>query len=552
MRYLNDIRKIFIFLFIIHLLFLRGGLFSNDEGAHYLLTRSVSENFPDFLDLSDYIKNPIYSGPYYSFFQYKGEIHAGVHAGLPILASPFYYLFGRIGIKFFNIIANLLTSYVIFLVASRLYGRSYGILAGVLYIFITPSLFYSTSIWHHTATALFFTLSIYQFLKFENKRKDIILLSLFSALTVLCSYYMIVPLSIFYIYTMLKLPVRLKLISVFSFFIFLLPAFAFNYANFGYPFLGEYRIPKVVYAVTGAEGGEDSIINEIGRLLSNIVALLITIDISGNNYSYAQKALFQSSPVLVLAFLHIFRRNLRFLVVLSSNLLLILMIAYSDGDFGGWELSMRYIFPVFPFLIVSLVGFLAKLKISFNAWQLTVVGLFIAILLLIFPIGIHTGAYIIMKILATFLSMVALINYFLLKNINEKILKYFIFMLILFSAFININDAAYGSNYRSTHALIEKSLSDTYETILFPANGPFGGLFLADKKVIKYHPEDIVAPKGKLTIVVEKSSTEKFQECKIETSRKFDSLYRYIIREKDLKKILYELNRYIILNLNCK
>ncbi len=544
-----DAKKVFVFLFIVHLLFLRGGVFTADEWAHYLLTKSISENFPYFLDLSTYLKHQPGSNPYYSYFYYNNEIHAGIPLGFPLFASTFYTLFGRFGINIFNLIANILISYIIFLIVSQKYGKNYGILAALLYVFITPSLFYVSSIWYHISTTLFFILSQYQFLKLKKRKGDVLLFSLFSSLTVLSSYYMIAPISLLYIYLLVRFPPKLKLLAFFSFALFLLPTFAYNNANFGSPFLGEYHIPEIVYSVVG--GGESpSLTHELKRLLSSLTALLIYIDISKHYNATFQKSLLQSSPVLAFGlFFPLLQRTSRFIMLFTSNLLLIFMVAYADGDFGGWQLSMRYLMPVFPFFIISLSGLLSWLKISFEIKLICIIFFMEALFLLLYPIGISSEAYSHMKLLASFFAIALLLTGFTLIKLKKRVLKPIILTLIILSAFINLNEASYGSSYRSAHSLIEKSLNlKEGEKVVFPEKV---SIVLPENEVVFYNNTSLNDTlKGDLTIVVKKS--QRIQGCQIKEVRNFDNFYYYLIREDNLKIRIERLkSNYKILKLSC-
>lgn len=546
MWYLNDKRKIFILIFVVHLLFLREGLFSNDEGAHYLLTRSLAENFPDFLDLSQYIRMPAGKGPYYSFFRYGDEVHAGVNLGLPALSSPFYLLFGRFGIKIFNLLAGLITSCAIFLAASRLYGRRHALLAAMLYVFVTPSLFYSTSLWNHTLTTLLFTLTIYIFLAYEDRSRDAVLFSLLAALTVLSSYYMIVPVSLLCVTFALRLRSTQRIACLACYLLFLLPAFAFNYFNFGSPLLGEYSVPGVSTggsASPAADGAE--------RLLKGLAALLISVDVSDHYYSFSQKAVFQSSPVLILSLLYILRSR-RLLAVSASCLLLILMVAYHDGDFGGWQLSMRYVLPVFPFLTISFAGFLHRSGIEYELRRLSAALLFLTILALAFPFGPRSEEYLLIKIFSAFLALFLLLSSPVLERLNTGHVGNFVFLLIMFSALVNLNDAGYGASYRSAHAFIEESLEGAHDVVLFPADAPFAGLFMPDKLTVQYRsPGEIVRYLGHGNLTVISEDAPPAEGC-ASTTRSFGSAYAYLVREKRLRELLNVVEKYRIINLHCK
>ncbi len=546
-------KRTFIFLFIVNLIFLREGFFSNDEGADYLLIKSISENFPHFLNLSQYIKMPVGYGPYYSFFHYNGGIHAATYMGFPLLASPFYSLFGMIGIELFNVLATILTAYIVFLIVNHLYGKKYAILGAVLYTFITPSLFYSSSLWYQPAVTLFFAIFGLQFFKLEDNPRDVLLLSLSGAFTVLCSYYMIIPVSIAIVFILFKLPARLKFISIASFTFFLIPAFVYNYANFGSSLLGKYGIPAVVYTVAGySTPAGTGLFNEINRIISGLVKLLISAN-SSYTYSFAQKALFQSSPVLALGFLYpLMKRNYRFSAFFITNLVLILMVAYSGGDFGGWELNMRYIMPVFPFLVVSLIGFLNKFKINFNLKLLCSILFVETIVLLLFPIGIYSKNYFIMKLIASFAGLALLFTGIMFSRVNRNILKAVLITAIIFSAFININDASYGASYRSADSFIVNSLNLNKEKVVFPTGTPLGGLFLPGKLVYVYKNDSDIRKflKGNLTAVVKKDFNS-YGECKVTHTRYFDNFYYYGVRVKNLKKTIEYLGNYKIVDINC-
>ncbi len=541
----RDFRRIFIVLILVRIIFFREGFLTNDEPAHYLLSRSIAENFPNFINLSEYVKSEVGKGAYYSFFIRNGEVHAAVDMGYPLLASPFYLFAGKLGVHLFNLIADLLVCYAVYLFASTLFNCKTGILAAIIYTFATPSVFYSSSTWHHTSTALFFILMQYFLIKGET-RKNTVLFSLSAALTVMCTYYMIVPVSFLVFYGFLTHKEN-RLLLIFSLTIFLLPVFWYNYMNFGNPLLGEYGIPAPVKAVIAGE--EHSYSSDAMRVLKGLFEEVISVDIAPHSYSFAQKAILQSSPFLVFGLIYGFiRRNSEFRAIFVANLLLILMVAYYDGDFGGWELNMRYAFPTMPFFAVSSAGLLWHLNIELPAAILTFLLVIMSAFQLFYPISPYTGIYVFIKIFSTFLTFMAL---FIVFTKNRRIIQIGAVILLFFSAFVNINDASYGASYRAIDSFITKSIYPVEDVVLLP-EGKFNKILIEDARVLFYNKKNLGNfLYGNITVIINKNSKIS-SHCKILTIRKFNKYYKRLIFYRYHKNLARNLSReYIILDLAC-
>ncbi len=520
-----------------HLLFLREGLWINDEGAYLLMSRSIVENFPGFLDLSPYLTTP-QQGPYYSFFWLGGEVHAGISPGLPLLSAPLYLLAGGLGIKLTSTLASIGTAWVLYRLVSRMYGEAHGRFAALLYVFATPAVFYATSMWYHSLATFFLTLCIYA-LDVETLRYRRLLIPLSGALSVLCAFYLLPPALVLVAGGALRMGRRGAGVLM-AFLLLLTPSFAYNLANFG-KLTGEHSVPAPVVSAPENPGG---VVHLGKRVLESLPSLLLVSDLRDTPWSRYQKAVFQSSPVLALGLLSLLRAAwLR--VPLLSMLTLLLEAAYAGGDFGGWSLSMRYLTPAFPVLCAGVAAYLHERKLNPPAPLSALLAM--SVLLLLYPLDVDSTAYLYTKAAAAVLALAGVAAGAV--RLRSTHLRLVLISLLLFSAFVNLNDAAYGASYRSMHAVIDGALAGAYETIYFPAGGPFGGLFLPGKSRVAYTPGEPLKLEGRVTLVGTPQDVP--PGCRVESLREFGGVHRYLVRD-GLRSLLREVEGMRVMNLVCK
>ncbi|GEM_PF-6779348 len=530
---------------VLHLLFLRRGLWTNDEGAYLLLTRSVVENFPRFLNLSAYIPEPG-AGAYYSYFRFNGEVHAGISPGLSLLSAPLYLLLGELGIKLVSTAASIGTACLLYRLASAR-GEEYGRFAALTYTVATPALFYATSLWYHSLAAFFFTLSIYSVI--ERGRHAHLLLPLSCSLMVLSAYYLLLPAAILVIGYSLSLRNRKSIICLLGFGAMLLPSLAYNAANFGSPLTAEYSAAPLLEV---AGGGTQSLQELITRIARRLPALLFSAELGSGEYAWAQKALFQSSPVLALSMVWLHRARRLRLPLLSAGMLL-LLTAYAAGDLGGWQLSMRYLLPIFPLLCLALTELLGVLRIPVpEKTMLAMIAM--APLLLLVPLEPSSTAYMVLKIIATFSAISGMIYAI---RAGKHGISAFLTILLLISAFSNLNDASYSASYRSTHRVIDSALEGTHTTLYIPAFPPFAaagapatGLFLPGKRARVYQPGELPELQGEVSLVGRRDEVP--AGCRVESTRSFSSPYRYLVRAREHREMLRRLEKLQVMNLRCK
>ncbi|NOZ59359.1 MAG: hypothetical protein GXO66_07295 [Euryarchaeota archaeon] len=488
---------------------------------------------------------------YYSFFYFNGEVHAAVNPGFPVFAAPLYLLLERKGVFLYNLLLNLAAAYVLFRMAEVKFGREYGLFSALGYVFFTPSMFYASSMWHHTSVTFFFLLSQYIFLKLVPRRRDVLLLSASSAAAVMCAYYMVLPVGVILVAAALRLPASLRLLLLFSFAILLLPSVAYNYFNYGDPLTGKYSVP-------GAGLGDSlaGVQRSVERFILSGVAVVIAVEASREyNYwnSFVQKSLLQSSPVLALGLIYPFlaRRDLRFAALSAANLLLLLMVVRANGDYGGWQLNMRYLLPLFPFLVLGTAGFLHRLGIQPPIRRLLPVLLLMAAAVLAFPVGINEDLYQHIKLLTAFSGVFVLVVTagVLVRRVRVSTFKAAVLFLMLLSAFVNLNDASYGASYRSAHLLIENSLSlSPGERVAFPEEF---SIVLPENEVVFYSGGEAGGVlRGNLTLVATGSFSP--EVCRVVEQRSFNNLYYFLVRDNYLSERLREAGgRYRVLKLRC-
>ncbi|NOZ82227.1 MAG: hypothetical protein GXN98_00170 [Euryarchaeota archaeon] len=530
-------RGFWLSLLAAHLLFLRPGLWSNDEAAYLTLARSLVDRFPwelhEALNLSPYIPAPGH-GAYYSFFEFGGEVHAGISPGMSLLSAPMYALMGSPGMKLLSICASMVTAYTLYRLLRPHNGA--GRLAAVLYVFATPAIFYATSLWYHSLLTMLFTLSVYFVLEAERQKNAHIILPVLCALSVLCAFYILPSVFILMAGGALRLGRRRGTAALVLFLLLLTPALAYNLANFG-SLLGEHSVPSPLLSAAG--GNAEALHPAWARVVQTLPALLLIPELSESRYALVQKGMLQSSPVLALGLVYLLRRRLA--VPVLAGAVLVLQVAYASGDLGGWELSMRYLLPLYPVLCVATAEFLRDRRIAMPHAEGVLLAL--AFLLMLFPLDIPSPWYTRAKAAAAFLAVAAVI--LSLSRLGQE-LRAAAVLLLLFSAFLNLNDASYSASYRSAHALIDGALSDAGSVILAPEGAPFAGLFLPGRELRSY---SAVPPNlsGRLTLI----GYSPPENCRVESQWGFSSPYSHLVRAHSLRRLVDALQGMRVYNLSC-
>lgn len=459
---------IFIGSFVFYLATLQDGIISTDENAYMHLSRSIAERFPgEFLQQDEYFEGRTLTGNTgwahpNGFFVKEGHIYAGVHLGFSLLSAPLYWLLGPVGLQVFNALVASLTLLAIYFGAKRLFDKNTAYLAVILYMFATFSMFYATSMWHHTLAAFGFILAQASFLYLDRGARAMALFALGSAVAVWAAYYMIFPLSILFLLVLRdrkSAPVVLPLAVLLSI------AVAYNAQVFD-SFQG--KTPPITGAVM-------QFLSDPGGVMNNLVAMVIYREHVMDPWGRweIQKSLLESSPFLVLSVLGLSVR--RPWPLIASNVLFLTMVAGQvSPDFGGYAFNMRYLLPVIPFATIMSAAFIARL-FDGQATKFLVVLLSISTVAF-YAGGLEMGTKVLSLSFSALLMALALFYYRKESGAARILLTVLLVTAILHSNLVNITDVRTGNQQRAEQSHFKEALeglTSEGDTLLLPRFSPY-------------------------------------------------------------------------------
>jgi 4-amino-4-deoxy-L-arabinose transferase-like glycosyltransferase len=261
------------------------------------------------------------------FSKKNGHIYAAVDIGFPLLSSPFYLALGPIGLQIFNSLITSLTVAIVYFGARKLFDETTARTAAPLYLFCTISIFYATSMWHHSLATMGFILAQVSFLYMRDDKRFSFLFALGCAIAVWSAYYMILPILVLLLAG--KGKKHFILVPI-----FLSLCWIYNAHVFG-SFHGDFGIQMHSFQP---------------KTIDNLIAMVIWREHVLDPWMRwkIQKSLLESSPFLVLSILGLATK--RCWPLIASNVLYLIGVAsHTPSDFGGWEFSMRYLLPIIPF-----------------------------------------------------------------------------------------------------------------------------------------------------------------------------------------------------------
>jgi len=175
-------------------------------------------------------------------------------------------------------------------------------------------------------------------------------------------------------------------------------------------------------------------------------------------FSHSQKAILEYSPHLIFALsglLILKRRNKldgKLKTLLTSNIIYTLMIIWGKtNSFGGWSLSMRYLTPIIPLLVILSSGSIKRLL---SLKQVLITLIFSMILSLLSPTIVFNELYHALSLTAILLVVLVvffvIVNYFriLPKEETQNSLRILLTLMLLLSVFVNMNAVKIGNNSR--------------------------------------------------------------------------------------------------------
>ncbi len=492
---------------ILYSLSIQHGFFSPDEREYYYLSKSLAEKqslystayFPAFSLTQSEVALP-------AFFSFNGF---GVYPDMvetkfmyPLLASVFYWIFGFCGLQFFNIIVTLLTTVLVYFMAWKIFDETVAVFSSLVYSFCTFSVFYSTSLWYHTLATMFFLLCQVVILYFDVLKRHVAIpvLIVSSVFCVWTAYYMFLPLAALYVplFYRRSTPVRLgdKAILLLLFFLsvyFVWPA-------------------SFVKAQAGdLIAGSTESVSVLGRFLSYFkafVSMFFFRWVTPDAYSGLQKSLLESCPYMVAFIPGLFavrKISVELKSILLSHILLVLMVVHTRGhagDFGAWTLNMRYLLSVLPLLVVVSSAFLSKHLKFERLFPTLVVSSF---LFYILPVFYFSTAYNLLLASSWCLILFFIILCFLsIRKLNSQNynLTVILFLMLIVSNILNINDVKFGNQFRHNIASLSNDVLSLVEDDSVLLVSRSYDLLMFENQTVLYYPDDTVDPVRVITEVL--------------------------------------------------
>ncbi|MEA3254638.1 MAG: hypothetical protein U9Q22_02265 [Candidatus Altiarchaeota archaeon] len=465
---------------ILYALLVEEGLFTVDERSFLYLCMALSDRLS--IDCSPYFSG-FHSGSTMGiplgFFIKDSKVYSIYALGFPLLSIPFYKIFGFYGLQICNMLLTILTTVAVFFISKRIWGdKNTAYISSTLYLFCTYSLFYAVSLWYHSLITFSFLLSMASVL-FFNDRRWIPVFIVSSAVCIWTAYYMFVPILFLFLFFIYGLEKRGSKVSL-SFFLFVILSISWAYNNYVYSASFTGYLGPVINA--GHLGETNSFIDLFNRLTSNLIRMLhgfIAMFICRgcvpenlNTWAWCQKSILESSPFLITAlpgFIYLFRKGIdaRLKFIISSNLAYTLMILYGKTNtFGSWELSMRYLLPVIPLLVIFSSGFISRFLDYRLLYPLLIVSTLFSYFspTLFFGFWYHHLSLLLIPLslgLAAFMSLIWMCqrvggNFHLDVNTKKFVTATLILSLILLSNYININDVKIGNEVRLCSKLLSE------------------------------------------------------------------------------------------------
>ncbi|MFV2041071.1 MAG: hypothetical protein ACC644_03670, partial [Candidatus Hydrothermarchaeales archaeon] len=347
----NRARPVVLFLLtiLIGLSLVNFGFYSVDEESYTYLTRSIAlEGRLDFK--SDYpLTGSDLHRAHFSVVS-GGRIYSVFPPGYPLLAAPFYRVFGIKGMQLANIFFTALLTVVFYHFTKHFYPETQGFSWALLPIAATQLLNYSVSQWSHITAALLILLGFHMLFKGRPT-----LAGLAIGLAITTRYTAVVPFIFFLPYQFKRARGKVPLLLAGAL-VGLLPLLAYNTAAFGSPFTSAMTI-------LNAEIGLSTF--NISQLPKTLVTNIIHYTFfPGLEYTYNKSSLIETSPFLVFAVLGAGmlwneKRHMRAetTTILASIAAFIIFIS-GTWSLGGLAHNMRLLTDIMP-----LIAFLAVIPI---------------------------------------------------------------------------------------------------------------------------------------------------------------------------------------------
>lgn len=475
---LKVISTIIVFSLSLYLGLMTPGLVSTDENANLYLSKSIAESFS--LQVDSYFKgrdiNEQMALPP-SFSINEEHVYADVDIGYPLTSSPFYRLFGGIGLQISNAIITSLTLVFLYYGSLKIWGnREAGFLSVLIYLFGTYSLFHSTSLWHHALVTMSFLGAQVSWLYFDEDAKKRGLFLLTSVIAVLTASYMLIPIGTLFLYVLKKK--RNGIIVP----IFLATLLAILWYNL-----------QVSPSVMGKQAQDFgfSFSTAIHNFISMVIYRGYIIDPWGR-WSI-QKSILESSPFLITSFFGLFYLKKKSLIV-PNFIYLLGILLYTPPDFGGWTLNMRYLLPILPFMTLLSAGFISRFYRNSNLLVLPLLVLTGYSYIHSPKVAIGSFEYLELKILSLSSAIALFISSLMYIHMKSRVTFFTLVLMFLgslaFSNFLNVHELQVGNLKRSYHISNSntlKALTSEGDVIILPKFSPWDRTVI-DDRVMFYYP----------------------------------------------------------------
>ena len=255
---------------------------------------------------------------------------------------------------------------LVYLISKRIWNSLYAaIVAAFLYGLASDSLFFAVSLWYHPLYVFCFLIASYSLLVFsENKQLYNILFCFASAVCITIKLYTALPLAVL----ALGLPKVCRKTPLLVIVLLSVSNLAYNHYMAPDQPLSNKGI-KIINPIEQNESIIDSVFRNVERFTKGFILSFINRR-AFPEYGFfylLQKAVLTYMPYLIFSlagFLALKKKGLPkpFPPLLLSIIIYSIIVVYTKtNSFGGWELSMRYLMPVTPILLVLAAGYIVEL-----------------------------------------------------------------------------------------------------------------------------------------------------------------------------------------------
>jgi len=468
------------------------GLYTIDEREYLYLARSLAEkqSISSLEYFPGHVLTSSEAGLVACFSPYGSVVYPHMYRckfGYSLVAFPFYKLFGFYGLPIVNIITTILAVCLIYLLGKKIWGNEdCALTSAILYGLASFSIFYATSLWYHSLLVASY-LAAQASLLYYTKERRYLLTSLFlisSSICVWTSYYMFLPIAVLFLGFMAKTNLRGKITLLFIY-------FASTYLTWPSETMKNKSIAAVgsVASKGKSTGLPNLVASKIGLFALGFVSMLYSRLLVWDEWVGVQKAVLETAPYLIAAVFGLMaykgreRRGL-YILLLSNVALALLAIGYAGhrGDWGGWELNMRYLLPVVPTLAILSAKVVSDI---IKPWHLFALLIASTIITSVAPvIGFTTTPYYLMRFAASAFVLLYLLAGLI--GLRHR-LNILLILMVVLSNVVNVNDMHLGKEFRRDNiASAEEVAANTPEGSVVVISRLYEMSMFEDRSILYY------------------------------------------------------------------